>query len=500
MNKSIFSTVSKAAPSDAVNEAGGLAYARSPKDALEQYALTGCFNGTFYVSAQDHVTRAVKLCGEVADAKWIADLAVRARKDGLMKDMPVFLLAYVATKDGDAFRAAFSECVDNVKQLSKFVRVMRSGVVGRKSLSRRIANAIERWMDAQTDANLWWQSVGVADPSLADIIRLAHPKPKTPARAALYGFLSGRNTEENAVDRSLLPENLRAWEAWSATPEGVPPAAPFQLIVGHAKADWRGVAQRATWAQARQSLNTFGKHGLWKDKELVAAFALKIQDPPRVMPYQIMTTYQNIESDTPRPIVDALHVAMEKACANVPALPERTLIAVDVSGSMSSASITGERKGSTSKTRAIDVAALFACAMLRTTPTAEVVAFDTKLYPSGLEPRDTVLTNAARLAKFGGGGTDCGLPLTYALGLDRGGLLRDYDLIVLVSDNESWFGKQLGLANGWARYAQLRKKSRLVCIDLTPNTTTQVKNADRVWNIGGFSDTVFELVGKIAAS
>lgn len=492
MNNSIFSTVPRAEPTNILNDAGGLAYARSPKEALEQYALTGCFNSTFYVSAQDHLAKALELCATVNDPAWIADLARRARRDGLMKDMPVFLLAYVATKDGDAFRTAFPVCVDNVKQLSKFTRVIRSGVLGRKSLSRRIANAVERWLDAQTDENLWWQSVGVADPSLADILRLTHPKPKTPARAALYGFISGRNPEDKAIDRSMLPAPLIAWEAYK---EGPLPNVPFQLLVGHANADWNAIAERATWAQARQSLNAFGKHGVWKNKELVAKLAAKLSDPPRTMPYQILTTYQNIDAETPRPIVDALHVAMEKACANVPVLPERTLIAVDVSGSMSSASITGERKGSTSKTKAIHVAGLFASAMVRAQPALKVVAFDTRLFEAELEPRDTVMTNAGKLAAIQGGGTDCSLPLLWALQMHQ-----KYDLIVYLSDNESWCGNQAGMADAWAKYRQIHKQTKLVCIDLTPNTTTQVKNQERTWNIGGFSDTVFELVGKIAST
>jgi 60 kDa SS-A/Ro ribonucleoprotein len=38
-------------PSDTVNAAGTPAYALSAKHALAQYAVTGCFNSTFYASA-----------------------------------------------------------------------------------------------------------------------------------------------------------------------------------------------------------------------------------------------------------------------------------------------------------------------------------------------------------------------------------------------------------------------------------------------------------------
>jgi 60 kDa SS-A/Ro ribonucleoprotein len=38
-----------------------------------------------------------------------------------------------------------------------------------------------------------------------------------------------------------------------------------------------------------------------------------------------------------------------------------------------------------------------------------------------------------------------------------------------------------------------------VCIDLTPNTTTQALNRKDILNIGGFSDTVFDLLASFAS-
>ena len=56
-NKTLFQTLAgKLAPrTDARNEAGGRAYARSPEAALAQYAATGCLNGTYYASANEQL-------------------------------------------------------------------------------------------------------------------------------------------------------------------------------------------------------------------------------------------------------------------------------------------------------------------------------------------------------------------------------------------------------------------------------------------------------------
>ncbi len=56
-NKTLFQSVRGALipKTDAVNEAGGVAYALAPKQALAQYAATGCLNSTSYDSADDQL-------------------------------------------------------------------------------------------------------------------------------------------------------------------------------------------------------------------------------------------------------------------------------------------------------------------------------------------------------------------------------------------------------------------------------------------------------------
>jgi 60 kDa SS-A/Ro ribonucleoprotein len=51
----------------------------------------------------------------------------------------------------------------------------------------------------------------------------------------------------------------------------------------------------------------------------------------------------------------------------------------------------------------------------------------------------------------------------------------------------------------WEKLKARNPKARLVCIDLTPNTTTQAPDRKDILNIGGFSDTVFDLIAAFAA-
>src|SRR5262249_35843059 len=133
----------------------------------------------------------------------------------------------------------------------------------------------------------------------------------------------------------------------------------------------------------------------------------------------------------------ALSAAAELACGNVPELPGPVVIGLDTSGSMSSA-VTGRRgRGATSKMRCVDGAAVFAAARLRRNPHSRVLPFATPGHPPPVDPQDSILSLAARLAQHGGGGTNCALPLAEA-----NGRLRERRFVgcVLVSDMEAWVG------------------------------------------------------------
>lgn len=74
--------------------------------------------------------------------------------------------------------------------------------------------------------------------------------------------------------------------------------------------------------------------------------------------------------------------------------------------------VTGYRgRGGTTNLRCVDVAALFAASILRRNPNSVVVPFDTRAYDVRIDPSDSILSLSERPAKYGGGGTDCSIPL-----------------------------------------------------------------------------------------
>jgi 60 kDa SS-A/Ro ribonucleoprotein len=497
-NKTLFQSVRGALipKTDAVNEAGGVAYALAPKQALAQYAATGCLNSTFYASADDQLQKVLALAKEV-DAEFIAKTAVYSREKGFMKDIPAVLCAALSVKDAKLLRAVFDRVIDDGKMLRNFVQVLRSGVVGRKSLGTGPKKLVQRWLESRTDEQLFRASVGNA-PSLADLVKMVHPKPSNASREAFYGYLLGRTHNVEA-----LPPIVKQFEAFKAGQREEVPDVAFQMLTALdlGKAEWTAIAKKAPWQMTRMNLNTFARHGVFDDQAMVKMVANRLANADavkraRVFPYQLLAAFKSAGADVPGLVRDALQDAMEVATQNVPRIAGKVYVCPDVSGSMSSP-VTGMRVGATTAVRCIDVAALVAASILRQNPRAEVLPFSTAVVTVDLNGRDSVMTNAQKLAAIGGGGTNCSAPLAWLNQRRASG-----DLVVFVSDNESWADAKSGRGTGtmreWSAFKQRNPQARLVCIDIQPHATVQAAEREDVLNIGGFSDQVFPVIAAFA--
>ena len=54
------------------------------------------------------------------------------------------------------------------------------------------------------------------------------------------------------------------------------------------------------------------------------------------------------------------------------------------------------------------------------------------------------------------------------------------------------------MAEEWERFRARNKNAKLVLIDIQPNSSTQVSERADVLNVGGFSDSVFNVVSLFA--
>jgi 60 kDa SS-A/Ro ribonucleoprotein len=281
------------------------------------------------------------------------------------------------------------------------------------------------------------------------------------------------------------------------------PDVPFQMLtqLSLSKEQWAQVAKAGGWQMLRMNLNTFARHGVFEVEGMARFVAQRLADEGEIraakaLPYQLMVAALMAGEQVPAEVREALEQAMEIAIANVPSLDQRIVVCPDVSGSMRSA-VTGFRKGASSKVSCVDVAALVTASFLRRNPRARVLPFENRVVPVDLQAADPVLINAAKLATIGGGGTNCSAPLE---------LLNDekakVDLVVIVSDNQSWVdakrSKDTGVMRQWSLLKSRNPGAKLVCIDLQPHGTTQAAERADILNVGGFSDAVFQVVAEFA--
>jgi len=551
-NKSLFKSTPKGRlvpPTDAVNSAGGVAYAQPAEEALAQLAVTGCFGDTYYATAEAQLQDVLSLAAQVRP-DFLAKLAVYSREKGLMKDMPAMLMACLAARMKTAnpigqsevsalFERAFPRAINNGKMIRNFVQIIRSGVTGRKSLGSLPKRLIADWLMKQTHpSELIFQSTG-ADPSMGDVIKMVWggkiPKIEVdPMYSATLAYLAGnkyqrdhlpeplvqledlrkvvdKGLDRRAIDTSSLPDVPMLWLT----------QLPLTTVM------WKGLALRCSWNELRQNLSAFSQHGVFDDKQIVSMLEKKMRDRARiekakVFPYQIMTTYLALtggverynktrdDSQIPKAILSALQDALDIAVENVPTIPGRVFVCVDVSGSMTSATITGSRKGATSVVKAVDVAGLIAAAVVKKNPEAVIITVDTEARVSHFNERDSVITIGRSINRSGGGtNLSAALDLIH-LKFGAGGV----DSVIFVSDYESWMdstsqsysGNLLygtAMARSWETVRHNNPKARMVCIDLVPNRTHQMPTGrsarPEVLNIGGFSDTVFEVMARFLA-
>jgi 60 kDa SS-A/Ro ribonucleoprotein len=528
-NKSLFASMLGRLPkANAVNEAGGRAYKLEPKHALAQVAATGTFGNAFYSTAETQLDEVLKLIDEVDDNQYLAKLALYARKKAFMKDMPVALLVALSVRDTELMHRVFDRVVDNGRVLRTVFQMIRSGQFknkagkGRVGLSSSVQRAFQRWLNTASVGKLLSASIG-NDPSLRDILRMARPTPKDNARRAMFGWLTDKSIDKWApateadlpveVQSLIAFRNSESEEAQALIAGGLDNVR-WDLLSDAAKGPkvWASLARKMGPQALRMNLNTLLRHDVLATSAMVDYVADRIADESEIrrskqFPYQYFAAYLNADDNVPQKIKTALHKAAEIACGNVPELPGPVVIGLDTSGSMSSA-VTGHRgRGATSKMRCIDVAALFAAAILRRNPESVVIPFDTSAYDAKMDPNDSILSIAERLAKYGGGGTDCSLPLVAA---NQKHAKRKFAGIVLVSDNESWVGTgrhgSTGVMTAWEAFVANQRKlagkeaaPKLVNIDLQPYQTVQACERADIMNIGGFSDVVFNVISAFLA-
>jgi 60 kDa SS-A/Ro ribonucleoprotein len=375
-----------------VNLAGGEAYKSSNELELLTALLTSFMDEKYYESSNDRVNRIGQLAAK--NPLFAAKAAVLARHEFGMRSvthvLASLLAPYISGADwAESFYSAIIRRPDDMTEIVAYhlSRKQKMSNAMKKGLAAAFAK-FDEYQLAKYRSN--GKSV-----SLVDVMRLTHPSP------------SERNAE---ALKKLKEGTLVSTETWEAKLSDAGKAEGDKDA--NKAAAWKEVIERMGYMALLRNLRNIEQQA--PEIIPIAAERLVSKEAIRkslVLPFRF---YNAIENVTDRNLKIALSRAADISVENVPRLEGKTLIAVDVSGSMMG--------------RPETIARMFAAILFKACDSM-VLTFATGAKFENLNPADSVFGVMGGI-RFSGGGTNFHSIFETAT--------IPYDRIIILSDMHGW--------------------------------------------------------------
>lgn len=508
------------------NSAGGYVFQVSDEVKIHRFLVLGTTGGTYY-TGEAELTKAnadVVLAAARDRGKWLAEEAVEISTAGRApKQNPaIFALAAVAGL-GDLEARQFALNVLPMvcrtgTALFTFARYVEQFRGWGPTLTRAVAN----WYLNRPVDDVAYQAVKYRQRdgwSHRDLLRLAHPKTDDAAQNALFRWIVGGEldvrengplpglvaafTHAQTLTGSALTDLIANYPlSWEMLPDASRTPEVWRALIR------KGMPQTALIRQ----LPTLTRLGVLDDPEILARVSEQLQNTyrltkARVHPVNVLVAQKTYAAghsmrgdstwEPKRQIVDALDMAFYAAYGAVEPANKRTLIALDISGSMSYTPISGM------PLTPREASAALALVTMVTEPSVDVVGFsgDTYRYEStaikelSISPRQRLDDVVRSISDLPFGVTDCALPMTWAL--EKG---RSYDSIFVYTDNESWAGP-IHPHQALARYRERTGiNTRFAAVAMTATDYSVADPADPgTLDVAGFDSAVPNLLSDFSA-
>jgi 60 kDa SS-A/Ro ribonucleoprotein len=459
-------------PLQVPNSAGGFSFTVGPFDQLRRFLILGTQGGTYYVGEKDLTKQNLdNIKALIAnDPNAVVDLTATISLAGrsYRNDAAILVLALVMTLGTDAAKSyARSKMNDIVRtsthlfQYMSFLKALAPGTGLGTSRNRSIAN----WYESKSTEDLAYQAVKYRQRegwTHRDAFRQARP---TGIDENLAKWILGKSDPERT---SFLPEIVKGFtrmqnandvrgvlEVLNDYPNLPWEALPTQF---HKNSEvWKKLfynGQLQGQALVR-NITRLAKIGAFNDLIFAGDYATKLTDEKmiartRLHPIQYLNALVvHTEGQVPRQfrdgysyaskskdwttspaIVDALNEGVHLSFKHIEPTGKRTLLAVDVSGSMA-ASV-----GMGLDLSAAQVSGVMASVIARTEPYYQIMGFASSFRDLGITAKMDLSSVMRRMQDNNFGSTDCSLPMTWALEKSM-----QFDTFVVITDNETWAGR-----------------------------------------------------------
>ncbi|MFC8426931.1 TROVE domain-containing protein [Streptomyces sp. NPDC057236] len=431
---------------------GGRGREREPRSELFLLAVSNFVTQqAFYETGDDRDDRFARLVRELAvsDPSWTAGLLGWLRGEGNLRTASIVGAAeYVKARldagatGGPSNRQVVDSVLRRPDEPGELLAywTARYGRNIPKPVKRGVADAVRRLYGGKSLLKYDTASKGYR---FGDILNLVHaaPDPDKPWQGDLFRYaLDRRHNPDTAVPpasnrvltahRELMALPVGERRAVVTAPDGAERLAAAG-ITWEALAGWlQGPMDKAAWEAVIPSMGTmalvrnlrnFDEAGV--SDEAAARVAARIADPAEVarsrqFPFRYLAAYRHAPSlrwSYP------LEQALGHSLANVPALPGRTLVLVDRSGSMFYS-----RMSDRSELTRADAAAVFGTALALRAQKADLVEFGSTSDPVPFRRGESVLKILGRFGDLGGTDTTGAVRRHYAR----------HDRVLIVTDEQ----------------------------------------------------------------
>ena len=409
-------------------------------EALLRRLVTTCmlWEDMFYVdgkSAAEQLDGAASSCAP----KTVMSIAVEARNKYYIRHAPLMLALNLAKRrEGKYLAQTLRGICKRLDDCCEFVALYWKD--GKKPLPAQAKKALA-WLMNQFDAYQFGKYRGRnMDIKPMDIINLVHPKPK--------------DAEQSKIFKQLLDDTLSAPDTWEVRlTRGEDHKEVFTDLLTKNKLG--GLA-------LLRNLRNMLDHGV--DRCLIKESILN-HPFDNVLPYRFISAAKAVPE-----FEEELDRAMVRKCSQETSFPGKTLLLVDVSGSM------GDPIGGKSDVRRMQVASSLAVLLRERCEEPTIYSFSNsiKLIPNR---QGMALVEAIYFSQ-----SHSGTYLNRALrDVDYG---KDYDRLIIITDEQSR-----------GKLGQPKAKMN-VCINVAPYNRSVCYNSNWI-NISGWSDRVVDFLYEI---
>lgn len=451
------------------NSAGGFSFQVSSMDRLARFLILGSEGGTYYIGQKDLTKQNLDNLRSLTatQPKAVVDLAAQISDEGrsYRNDAAIFVLAFVMTVGNEEAkvyaRSQVNRIVRTATHLFQFESFLKALAPG-SGLGSSRNKAIASWYQDKTPEDIAYQAVKYRQRegwTHRDSLRQSRPKFYTDLYDDVAKWILGKYDG----DIGQLPEVIQAFEEvqksdnvhdvlqilertklpWEALPTKFhknPEVWQKLFYTGQLKGQAlvRNITRLARLKAFDSLVFATDYANALTNEEMIARTRLH---PLNYLNALVVHTEGQRDRNNPwarnakdwvssPQILSALDAGVHLAFKHIEPTNKRTLLALDVSGSMSGAI------GMGLDLTAAQVSGVMATAIAKTEPYHHIMGFAHTFKDLGIHANMDLMSVMSKVQDQNFGSTDCSLPMTWAH--SRG---IEIDTFVVITDNETWSGQ-----------------------------------------------------------